>query len=71
MEGEDWKPIASAPRDATDILIFVPGCGQRVGHWSRKEKEWRLRPMYWSYFRWSPLQPTYWMPLPPEPNHVR
>lgn len=58
-----WRPIESAPKDGTDILVYRPthdGCYIPIvgtdcflnGRWWRSNNE---------------TQPTLWMPLPPAP----
>jgi hypothetical protein len=71
----EWQDIASAPKDGTPILIFVPGSAQEV-----KEAWWALQyeggPGYWSTptgpagrgYVILPEAPTHWMPLPEPPK---
>lgn len=69
-----WKTIDTAPKDGTEILIFVPmeytGGKKRLGYGVAKYD-------YSNKFSWSiPLnyaqniegEPTHWMPLPPPPE---
>lgn len=60
-----WRPIESAPRDGTEVLLF----------WPRKHSE---KPIiisgqnttgnqWWSR-RVGSLTPTHWQPLPPPPE---
>jgi hypothetical protein len=67
----DWQPIATAPRDAGAILVYIP---DNVGHAVRQD----VIAVYWSGWSgghwetaWSgaklTAKPTYWMPLPDPP----
>jgi hypothetical protein len=50
-----WRPIATAPRDGTDILVALPWGKVLIVRWNQ------LR-------RWSnDVRPTHWMPLPAPP----
>ncbi len=61
----DWQDISTAPKDGTEVLVFVPrrlgpiyaGASNATG------KQWWSRNL-------GDLQPTPWMPLPkaPTPN---
>lgn len=69
-----WQPIETAPRDGTDVLIYVP----YYPDGARIETGWFSSKGYWeSYSRLyagehhSPLcrlQPTHWQPLPEPPK---
>jgi hypothetical protein len=67
-----WKPIETAPKDKSDVLLFgiVTGsCGPRdepeivVGWWDE---------MFWAIEcldEWGPkVEATHWMPLPKPPK---
>ena len=60
----DWKPIETAPKDGTDVLVFYDGI-ITVAH---------CRRMYWhlDFFLGCdpdpPSSPTHWMPLPEPPK---
>lgn len=67
----EWKPIETAPRDGTKVLLgrFSKGCEHdgriRVDWWRTHMKAGytgfgHFNPEYWP--------PTHWMPLP-EPPH--
>lgn len=71
---DGWRPIATAPRDGTFILL---GCAT----WERPELgQWSLPTAYWSTDGGSYEDgetastsdevdsPTYWQPLPPNPK---
>lgn len=73
-----WLPIESAPKDGTEIFLFVPY--ERLPQYSRmhtgkwEEDEYAKNPKpYWKYGYLSKTtmrakQPTHWMPLPGIPN---
>ena len=72
-EPETWRPIDSAPRDGTRILILREHYGEMrvdVAKWDDDQYAKKPRP-YWSYDQdacgvssMRANQPTHWMPLP-------
>ena len=64
-----WQDIETAPKDGTNILLFVPYGNQvLISRWTRfsqMQGQWA-----WSDFKTGPLpyDPTHWMPLPPPPG---
>lgn len=60
----EWRPIATAPRDGKEVLLFARGSyGPRdvffaVGQWSLQSNDW-----LWTFA----IRPTHWMPLPEPP----
>jgi len=66
----EWQPIETAPKDGTRIMAWWPDVvlDKSIGvtswmapvgyciHWTRDG-------------RWSPFDPTHWMPLPAPPVH--
>lgn len=40
-----WQPIATAPRDGTEVLVLLDVAGQAVVHiaWYRSREEWESR----------------------------
>jgi hypothetical protein len=65
----DWRPIDSAPRDGTEVLLygrterdgrfFAPDCN--VGWWDEENLGgWQARDL--------PIDPTHWAPLPQPPE---
>lgn len=69
----EWQPIATAPRDGRDVLLYVSDPGypnirfQVVGHWHSGARQ------HWSWSGFS--QPDdfnckieWWMPLPEPPR---
>lgn len=74
----EWQKIETAPKDGSDILLFVPGCSEFcqpivIGHWSmgidgvqRDEDDWyETRPDGGPCLD---VPPTHWMPLPSPPH---
>ncbi len=67
-----WKPIESAPRDGTPVIVFDPsvasgdGCDVYVCRWAPRRATSDKTP-YWveadgeGYHTWNP---THWMSLP-------
>jgi hypothetical protein len=59
-----WRPIETAPRDGTRVLLHRHGQGRWstfVGAWSDHDRVWHDAD---SLFR----DPTHWMPLPESPK---
>lgn len=76
---EGWRPIETAPKDGTDVLLFYPLDGLRhdwnpkivIGHWrhfeSATDENWVFQSR--AVRGYSPTyQPTHWMPLPMAPT---
>lgn len=74
----DWKPIESAPKDGTAVLISDGICLPDVATWEKARPErvdsggtrWLARPEGWFNIQRSRiLTPTIWMHIPalPEP----
>ena len=75
-----WHPIASAPKDGTNVLLFLPAFPQpvHVGHWIdaveikygkiiKDKKSWRLA-IDGPFFDTAPKRvASHWMPLPSSP----
>lgn len=77
--GMEWQPIATAPRDGTSVLLYVPDMRQPVcvGRWFETEtrefgevthesKSWLIQDFALRMFGRAP-EPTHWMPLPAAP----
>lgn len=62
-----WLPIDTAPKDAGNVLLFLPIHGGQVwlGHWggSDEAKGWRSD----HGGAWLENKPSHWMPLPAAP----
>lgn len=58
-----WRPIETAPKDGTLVIIYDPrshrayACGFEFGIW--QTGVWDSR---------GPVSPTHWLPLPPPPE---
>lgn len=77
----DWRPIDTAPKDGTHILVgdFTPGSigfgrfageivpTQTVAHWWAARGEEGFYPSVGSVQHFEPLRLTHWRPLPPAP----
>jgi hypothetical protein len=70
-----WRPIETAPKDGTDVLLFEAGFvpGQYVTNWRKFTDGFGDQYEGWA----SPdsgelgpcrMAPTHWMPLPPAPQ---
>lgn len=55
-----WRPIESAPKDGSSVLLFVPSY-QCVGSWLNT-----IEGGEWCSGEWD-VEPTHWMPLPSPP----
>lgn len=67
----DWKDIASAPRDGTQVLLI--GRYPTLTGWSDVYHSWAQAPHTpdWAthWCRWPhAFEPTHWMPLPDPPS---
>jgi hypothetical protein len=63
-----WRPIEEAPRDGTDVLIYVAATAEQfVGYWRDDSNAFVIAPN--GRGGWSGLKdPTHWQPLPPPPS---
>jgi len=81
-----WEPIATAPKDGTEILLYCGPAGDpvlAVGHWAKglNEKYRGISPFTDADFKdgwcceYGPREsldwPTHWMPLPMLPEDKR
>jgi hypothetical protein len=77
MEKREWQPIATAPRDGTEILICNPEYNVVltvrandvwwIGSWNNKDVIERVGEA--AIYLASPwFDPTHWMPLPKLPE---
>jgi hypothetical protein len=55
----NWRPIETAPRDGTLILMIKDG-NHMIGYWLND-------PPMWIEWCVGQVNPTHWMPLPPPP----
>lgn len=68
----NWRPIATADKDA-DVILLTDGSVVDVGGWisaadqgADPEEEFRIAAGWW-LLNCSEMRPTHWMPLPPPP----
>jgi len=72
MASANWKPMDSAPKDGTKVLLIVrlniPGeePGPVVGHWLKAVEEWRVSPDFLD--EGTELIPSCWMEIPQFPG---
>lgn len=64
---QKWKPIETAPKDGTKILVYAQG--------HITTASWRVRDhfstrMYWRDIFGGIVEPSYWMPLPEPPSEL-
>ena len=76
----DWKPIETAPKDRTEVLITCAGKGMIVciGRWVSPDARLEHEPpdeAWWLICRHdhgksysSGMRPTHWMPIPTPPD---
>lgn len=70
----EWKPIKTAPKDGTKILVccFDHGWEMEVSHWVTDEPYVDEDDQEKTYKGWLPMigisGPTHWMPLPKPPE---
>lgn len=75
VSGGRWLPIESAPRDGSDVLLWLPASGGALrGCWDDDRYAKKPRPFWtndcdrlWGRTHTREHQPTHWMPLPPPP----
>ncbi len=77
---EDWRDMASAPRDASEIIVRIPkkswpGYYRQIAHWAEGGGD--DQPPFRGWFRFMadgyvelPVKPTGWMPLPAPPRDL-
>jgi len=73
--GEGWKPIETAPRDGTEVLLWDEDSGGscEVAFWSATHSCWLEDftadpPAGTDVVGQTVYLPTHWMPLPPPPD---
>ena len=59
----EWKPIETAPKDESRILLYEKG-SMCVGHWWNNYDGWALKVLCID-------NPTHWMPLPEPPSELQ
>jgi len=73
----EWRPIETAPKDGTDVVIYAPNCGVLVAYWSDSIWASVNNPVRGQGGGWVQevhrsdtcvFSPTHWMPLPSPPE---
>ncbi len=75
---DEWQPIETAPKDGTDVLLFLPEAEPpiRIGHYLNgqliQDGEVVSSLQYWCSYDGAvrmrrKITPSHWMPLPPPP----
>lgn len=65
-----WRPIDTAPRDGTRVLLWVPPYGPSTGHYEPARVNWGPNASLWiaASVLNKEAHPTHWMPLPSPPK---
>lgn len=70
-----YQPIETAPKDGSRIMLFVPKQGWVFGRWQSDKYSPKPRPYWtndneyvWGIRETRNSQPTFWMPVPPDPG---
>lgn len=71
----NWRDIVSAPKDGSEILIWLPAPHSRIEkvHWFEAWGNWQsgdmseVDPIGHDFFGIGAGLPTHWMPLPAPP----
>ena len=63
LEAQQWRPIETAPKDGTLILVCTKEGAISMSRWYSLTEKWLWTPFY----HWQEL--AYWMPLPAPPQH--
>lgn len=59
--GEDWRPIATAPRDGTRLVVYSASVGESVAWWLEAAECWAeacgsgYMPPHQDWTHWRPL----------------
>ncbi len=62
----EWRPIRTAPKDGSWILLYHRYA--RIGDWYWDGTEWTDDVLTWGEDEKDGLGPTHWMPLPDPPG---
>lgn len=67
IDAQRWRPIETAPKDGTMLLVCEPGCGYALCYY-----KWRERGCegLWADPGGGYMHPTHWRPLPEWPRSV-
>lgn len=65
MEKTEWRPIETAPRDGTRVLLLHVRveCEVMLGYWDEQNDGWETDSEWWPDADFS-----HWMPLPNPPE---
>ena len=66
-QNNGWLPIASAPKDADVILLYLDGSGVQPGYWDEDRGRWLACETHGLTGGGWHADPTHWMPLPDPP----
>ena len=58
----EWRPIETAPKDGTRILLWAPGARLDIWKWIDISRWWEAGDTEW--WREGIHGPTHWMPIP-------
>ena len=64
-----WRPIETAPKDGTEVLVFVPPNRLSVNPFVAQARN-PTGAQWWAR-RVGSIKPTHWMPLPDPPEEER
>lgn len=64
---EQWRPIETAPKDGTDVLVHAAGSTYAVS-WCEEAEGWVVDDNKHGPYRLRGSYPTHWMPLPSAPG---
>ena len=72
----EWRPIASAPQDGSEILAFIPAGAPSGGAKTNRRQcvmRWYDHPTQSGYWIGANLRgkPTHWLPLPAPPKETQ
>jgi hypothetical protein len=63
----NWRPIETAPKDGTRVLVYAPGHLHMIAAWIEHHGYTYLGPAWFSNNSTILPPPTHWMPLPEFP----
>lgn len=73
----DWKPIATAPKDGTEVLIYEQRGDQHIRQVAKYVESFKMKDGVWQPAEWNwteahgegyaIYEPTHWAPLPEPP----
>lgn len=63
----EWQPIETAEKTGEARLLACPLSIRTLGFWGKGVSEPEGSQSWRDCFRWKPIKPTHWMPLPSAP----